>query len=165
MKWEQDLVRELGAPLEPASPADVLSGRRVVRLASDVLLLDGLRTNTLPPLVEGCCGTMLALARVLNRHQLEPDVPHFIEAAGALIEDARTIFDAGFRVDDKDKAMVGAVMLEITVRGICAALSVPYEDAMRASHAGLPLPVKTTGAHDGNEHAHDAANDAAGGSG
>lgn len=143
MKFEQDLVRKPGAPLHLPTREDCTVARREIRMVTDVLLVDGLRLNTLPPLVEGCCATMIVLAKALNRQELEPEVPHFIEAAVALIEDARTIFDAGMRVDDLDKALVGAVMIELTVRGICAALSVPYEDAMRAANAGLPLPVKS----------------------
>lgn len=133
MKFEQDLVRE---PIEPL-PEGVKrrpsgDARRDVRLLTDALIHEALRANTLPPLVDGACVVMLALARALNRHELAPEVPHFIEAAIALIEDARTVYDRGMQIDDADRAMVGAVMLEITVRGVCAALSIDYEAEMRA---------------------------------
>lgn len=132
MKFEQDLVREPVEPLpEGVTRRPAGDARRDIRLLTDSLIHEALRANTLPPLVDGTCIVMLALARALNRHELVPEVPHFIEAAIALIEDARTVYDKGMLVDDADRAMVGAVMLEITVRGVCAALSIDYEAEMR----------------------------------
>lgn len=141
MKFEQDLVRDPHAELHVLSRADAVLSRREVRQASDVLVMEGLRLNRMEPMVDGVCTTMLAVAIALNRHEIEPDVVHLIEAAAALVEDARTVFDAGLRVDEFDKAMIGAVMLEIVSRGVCAVLGQPYKECMLAKNAGLPLPV------------------------
>lgn len=140
MKFEQDLV---GREPVPLGRVPTTEARRDVRVITDALIFDALRANKIPPLVGACCDTMLTLARALNRHGIDPEVPDFIEAAVALIEDARTVFDAGMRVDDMGRAKIGAVMLEVAVRGICAALSIDYENHMRARLA--------EGKADGNE--------------
>lgn len=132
MKFEQDLVGREPIPLGRVPSTEA---RRDVRVITDAFIFDALRANQMQPLLDGACDTMLTLARALNRHSIEAEVPDFMEAAVALIEDARTVFDAGMRVDDHDRAKIGAVMLELAVRGILAALDKPYYELMKARHA------------------------------
>lgn len=139
MKFELELTRppavtdlpEGVTPLGPTKQAISVEVRRDVRLATDELIHEALRANQLPPLVDGVCKVMHDLAVSLHKLKLEPDVPHFIEAACALIEDARTVYDAGVRVDDVEKTAIGAVMVEITARGVFAALNIDYETEMK----------------------------------
>lgn len=148
MKFELDLTRSAPAealpdgvtPLGPTKQAIGVETRRDVRMATDDLIHEALRANQLPPLVDGVCKVMHDLAVALHKLKLEPDVPHFIEAAVALVEDARTVFDAGVRVDDPEKTMIGAVMLEITARGVFAALSIDYEAQMKKRYASPAEP-------------------------
>lgn len=78
-----------------------------------------------------------------------PSIEDFREASVALIEDARAVFDRGVMVDDMATMRCGAVMLELTVRGMCAALGQDYEEAMRAVHEGREPPIRKP--HDGED--------------
>jgi hypothetical protein len=142
MKFELDLVRAGKKPV-PDGVAEikqsVTMSRRDIRLISDEVIGNALLKNDLPSLAASCCGLMLTVAKAVDDHDIEPDVPDFIEAAQALIEDARAVIDRGLQIDRDEVAKVGAVMVELTVRGICAALNFPYDDLMRAVAAGLDV--------------------------
>lgn len=165
MRFELDLIRTgrpaviisepMGAPPGwPPRPglAERMEIRRKVREATDGLIHEALRRDDMAALVRCLCQTMLTVAQALDRNQETPELPDFIEAALAHIEDGRAVMDRGLQLEMADTTRCGAVMLEITVRGICAALGIDYETAMRAVHAGQEPPTPTTGATNGADH-------------
>lgn len=124
--------------------------RREVRQATDHVMREA---DTLSALLSGCCVTMLAVARGLERCAQEPSIGDFREASVALIEDARAVFDRGVMVDDMETMRCGAVMMELVMRGMFAALGQDYEASMRAVHEGREPPVRkpNEGEDDGSE--------------
>lgn len=137
MKHELDLLRASVAhdPAAPAAPS-----RKEVRQATDALINDALLRDDLPGLVTLSCASMCAVATVLLRHGHEPGVADLVEGTQALIESGRDVLDRGLMLQSADTINCGAVMLELAVRGLCAALGVPYDQALaevvRARTAG-----------------------------
>lgn len=132
MKFELTLVRPTitSDPKAPTAPS-----RLLLRQASDRVLHDALALNDLPGLVETACDTMLVVAGVLAKYEQDPQVPDFVEGAQACIENARAVMDKGLLLQSWETVNCGAVMMEITLRGICATLGMPYEKVLARCHA------------------------------
>ena len=128
MRYELDLLRA-GVTPEPDAPSNPT--RKELREATDQLIHSALLVNDLPELVRLSAETMCTVATALLRFEREPGVPDFVEAAQALIEQGRSVMDKGLMLRSPETINCGAVMLELTVRGICAALSVPYDEVLR----------------------------------
>lgn len=124
MKHELDLLRD-SVPVD--ADARTEPTRKDLREATDELIHSGLLVNDLPELVRLSAETMCTVATALLRFEREPAVPDLVEAAQALIEQGRAVMDKGLLLRSWETVQCGAVMLELTVRGICAALSVPYD--------------------------------------
>ena len=131
MKFELDLLRA-GATPDPQAPTEPT--RRAVRQATDAVIFDALLVNDLPELVRLSAEAMCAVAEGLLRYELDPEVPDFVEASQALIECGRDVMDRGLLLRSWETTRCGAVMLEVTVRGICAALGVPYDRVLSEVH-------------------------------
>ncbi len=153
MKMELELVRRSSQPLPIDLGIDRLriptqQSRREVREASDFVIHDALRKDDVPAMAIGVCGLMLAVAGVIDRYDIEPDVPDLVQAVEALIEDGRSVVDRGLALGSWDTVKCGAVMLEITARGICATLSFPYDELMLAIHQGRDIvPILKEAGH------------------
>ncbi len=131
MKYELDLVRPY-APPDPAQRSEPT--RKALREVTDRLIHDALLVNDLPDLVRMSAETMCVVAEALVRYEQDPQVIDFVEAAQALIETGRGVMDKGLLLRSWETTNCGAVMLEITVRGLCAALSVPYDKVLGEVH-------------------------------
>jgi hypothetical protein len=132
VKFELDLLR---SSTEPAGTVTATTpDRRALRQTTDALIHDALLVNDLPELVRLSAETMCVVAATLVRAQRDPQVPDFVQAAKTLIEGARGVMDRGLMVHDWPTVECGAVMIEITVRGICAALNVPYDKVLVEVH-------------------------------
>lgn len=138
MRFERSLIdgeiecaREAGGRWPPTT-----SVRHGLRSITDEVIHKALRNDSMAELAEGMCLIMLTSAKTTVAYNLDPDVADFVEACTALIEDARSVADRGLTTHDERTAKCGLVMLELTVRGIAAALGMPYEDLVRAVHAG-----------------------------
>jgi hypothetical protein len=131
MKHELDLVR---ASVTPDKTQGSAPTRKDLREVTDRLIHDCLLANDLPDLVCMSAETMCVVATALLRFELEPQVIDFVEAGQALIEQGRAVMDKGLMLNSELTTNCGAVMLEITVRGICAALSVPYDKVLAEVH-------------------------------
>jgi hypothetical protein len=114
--------------------------RKQLRETTDDLIHGALLVNDLPELISLSGQSILCVAGVLLQYAQDPQVPDFVEAVQAHIESGRAVMDRGLMLNDWATARCGAVMLEITVRGVCAALSVPYDlilaEVHRAQQAG-----------------------------
>ncbi len=139
MKFELELVRA-GRPIDAtvARPVkEVAVGvRKALRETTDALLVDGIHHGKLAGVAKQCCRTMLVVAGVLDACMVEPEIADFAEAAINLVEGARGVMDRGLTLHDWPTINAGAVMMEVTMRGICACMGVDYEAAMRAVHDG-----------------------------
>ncbi len=131
MRFELDTLR---ASVPPDPDARTEPTRKQLREATDAVIHDALLVNDLPELVRLSAEAMCSVATALLRFELDPQVPDFVEAAQALIEDGRAVMDKGLMLRGWETTRCGAVMLEITVRGICAALSVPYDKVLAEVH-------------------------------
>lgn len=131
MRFEIDLVRPSTQPEPGASTAPL---RKDLRQTTDALIHSALLVNDLPELVRLAAETMCVVATSLVRVDLDPQVPDFVEASQALIEQGRAVMDKGLLLRNSETINCGAVMLELTVRGICAALSVPYDQVLTEVH-------------------------------
>ncbi len=127
VKHELDLLRGSVAH-EPTAP--VAPTRKAVREATDALIHDALLRDDLPALVATSATVMCAVATALLRHGHEPDVADLVEGTQALIESGRDVLDRGLMLQSAETIKCGSVMLELAVRGLCAALSVPYDAAL-----------------------------------
>jgi hypothetical protein len=131
MRFELDLLRE-SVPPDPEQRTEPT--RKHLRETTDALIHGALLVNDLPELVRMSAETMCSVATALLRFEINPDVPDFVEASQALIEDGRAVMDRGLTLRSWETTRIGAVMLEIAVRGICAALSVPYDKVLPEVH-------------------------------
>lgn len=131
MRYELDLVRASVTP-DPAQVTTV--HRRDLRVVTDRLIHDALLVNELPALVGLSAEVMVTVATILATYEIEPGVPDFVEASQALIEAGRGVMDRGLLLRSWETTQCGAVMLELTVRGICATLSVPYDKVLAEVH-------------------------------
>ena len=131
MRFEIDLVRPSVQPAPGDSTAPI---RKELRQTTDELIHSALLVNDLPELVRLSAETMCIVARALVRFENDPQVPDFVEASQALIEQGRAVMDKGLLLRNSETINCGAVMLELTVRGICAALSVPYDQVLTEVH-------------------------------
>ena len=131
MRFELDTLRATVAP-EPEAPSNPT--RKELRETTDELIHSALLVNDLPELVRLSAETMCTVATALLRFEREPGVPDFVEASQALIEQGRAVMDKGLLLRSWETVQCGAVMLEMTVRGICAALSVPYDQVLIEVH-------------------------------
>ncbi len=135
MRFELDTFRESVVP-EPGTPTEPT--RRDLRETTDRLIHDALLVNDLPELVLLSADAMRSVAQALLRYGQNPQVPDFVEGAQALVEQGRAVMDKGLLLNSWETVRCGAVMLELTVRGICAALSVPYDPVLTEVHrAGM----------------------------
>jgi hypothetical protein len=144
MRYELELVR---ASITPAAPGEAVNQtRKALREVTDGLIHNALLLNDLPELVRMSAETMVCVATALARYEQNPEVPDFVEATKTLIEGGRGVMDRGLMLGDWPTANCGAVMLEIAVRGICAALSIPYDKVLaevhRAQQAGENANVR-----------------------
>lgn len=137
MRFELDTFRD-GVAVEPDIRTEPT--RKELRETTDDLIHGALLVNDLPELVRLSAETMAVVATALVRFDRDPQVPDFVEASQALIEQGRAVMDKGLMLRSWETVCCGAVMIEVTVRGICAALSVPYDRVMaetkRARDAG-----------------------------
>lgn len=139
MKQELAIIRASREALPPGVDAikpSVSASRREVREATDFVMREALESNDLATLAAAAARLMLTTATVVDRHGIEPDVTDLIEAMRALVEDSRAVLDRGLMIDAHATARCGAVMVELAVRGLCAALNFPYGDLLAAVHAG-----------------------------
>jgi len=160
MKQELDLIRAgRSEPIDRGSgPLPTAPTRKAIRESTDEIMFGALQKGSMPELVRSVCETMLVVARAVDEHDFEPGADDFVAASMSLIEAGRNALDLALMVDDKEGCRAGAVMIELTVRGICAALSIDYDKALRAVLEGRepPLPTTTkTGAPDGSDHGDD----------
>lgn len=132
MKFELDLVKAAGPDPELAGT----NGRKVLREVTDRMIVDSLQANSMSQLIEHTGRAMVVVATILTNAGQEPEVFDFVEAAQALIEDGRAVMDRGIMIDSGETLLCGAVMLELACRGICAALSIPYETTFRDALGG-----------------------------
>lgn len=137
MRAELDLCRSSVTP-NPTEPTT--TSRRALRETTDDLIHSALLVNDLPGLIGLSAETMVCVAQTLLKYEQDPQVPDFVEAAQASIEQGRAVMDRGLMINSWETVRCGAVMLELTVRGICAALSAPYDtvlaEVLRAQQAG-----------------------------
>ena len=137
MKQELDLCRPT---ITPASADPTTASRKALREKTDDLIHNALLIDDLPGLVALSAETMICVATTLLRYDIEPDVRDLVDAAQAHIESGRAVMDRGLMLRNWETVRCGSVMLELTVRGICAALSVPYDkvlaEVLRAQQAG-----------------------------
>lgn len=145
MRYELDLVRAAVTP-DPTQRTE--PSRKRLREVTDGLIHDALLIDDLPEVVRLSAETMCTVAETLLIFEIEPDVRDLVDATQALIEDGRAVMDKGLLLRSWETARCGAVMLEIAVRGLCATLSVPYDQVLaevhRARLAGenpLVLPI------------------------
>ena len=131
MRFEIDLVRPSVQPAPGDSTAPI---RKELRQTTDALIHSALLVNDLPELVRLAAETMCVVATGLVRVDRDPQVPDFVEAAQAMVETGRAVMDKGLLLNSPETINCGAVMLELTVRGICAALSVPYDRVLVEVH-------------------------------
>lgn len=131
MRYELDLVRAsvIAAPGENVNPS-----RKALRETTDAVIHDALLVNDLPELIRLTAETMICVATTLACYEQSPEVPDFVEAAQAMIEAGRAVMDRGLMLQDWPTTNCGAVMLELTVRGICAALGAPYDRVLAEVH-------------------------------
>lgn len=143
MKFEMTLF---GPGVTPNPSAPTVPARKALRETTDSLIHNALLVNDLPGLVAQSAEVIALVARTLLQFEQEPEVPDFVEAVRAHIENGRAVMDRGLTLNDWDTVRCGAVMLEITVRGICAALSVPYDlvlaEVHRAQQAGEVADIR-----------------------
>lgn len=139
MKQELDIIRAGAEPL----PAGVFKlkpstteSRRNLRLLSDEVLDWAHGNANIAGLATACSALMLAVARIVDAHDIEPDVPNFLEAVQALIEKSRAVMDKGLMIDSPETSKCGAVMMELSVRGIAAALNLPYGELLQTVKDG-----------------------------
>lgn len=143
MRFELALLRPdvAGDPTQRTEPA-----RKAIRVVTDRMLHDALRVDDLPGLVTLAAETMCVVAETLLAFGIEPDVADLVEAAQALVEDSRAVMDRGLLLRSFETVRCGAVMMELTVRGLCATLSVPYDavlvEVRRAGLAGEAPAVR-----------------------
>lgn len=137
MKHEMNCMRphvahDQAAPVAPT--------RKALRAATDALIHDALLQADLPALVTLSCDVMREVAAGLLRHGHEPGVGDLVEGAQAMIENGRAVMDKGLMLQSAETINCGAVMIELAVRGLCAALGAPYDAALaevvRARAAG-----------------------------
>jgi hypothetical protein len=161
MKQELALVK---GSVTPDPKASTTAARKELREATDRVIHDALLIDDLPGLVQLSAETMLAVATVLARYEQDPDVRDLVEAAQAHIEHGRAVMDKGLMLASWETVRCGAVMLELTVRGICAALSAPYDlvlaEVLRARQAGENPAIRRVLTEAGllKEDPHEAAN-------
>lgn len=143
MRQELDLVR---ASVTPTPTQPKTASRRDLRLVTDDLIHGSLLKNDLPGLIGACALSIITVAKILASYEQEPAVESFVEAAQAHIENGRAVMDKGLTVDSWETANCGAVMIEITVRGVCACLGVPYDlalaEALRAQQDGTAPDIR-----------------------
>jgi hypothetical protein len=132
MRFELSLVAESAGAI--ADKRDATPARKALREATDDLIHNALLIDDLPELVTLSARAMLQVATTLYQRELEPDVQDLVQATQALIEDSRTVMDRGLMLHDQPTAQCGAVMVELVIRGLCATLSVPYDDVLREVH-------------------------------
>ena len=113
---------------------ELISRRRVIRLETDNLIHEALLTNDILKLATATGTVMTVTAGVCVQLGIEPTLEDFLTAAKELIEDARVPVDKGLHQREWRDAIVGAVMLEIVCRGICAVVSIPYKDVFELLH-------------------------------
>lgn len=142
MKMELDLVR---ATLTPNPKTPTTPSRRDLQLATDALIAG--EPLDLTGVVEQCCSIMLVVARTLAQYEQDPQVPDLVTGSSESIRAARSVMDRGLLLNDWEQVRCGAVMLELSVRGLCAALSVPYDRVLaevhQAQQAGHPAGVRS----------------------
>lgn len=137
MKAEMDIVR---ADIVADAKEPTTATRRALREATDAIIHDALLTNELPSLLQMSAECMIVVAGCMVSYEQDPGVPDFVEGAQACIECARAVIDKGLMLNSWETVRCGAVMLELTCRGIFAALGAPYDQVLaecyRARKAG-----------------------------
>ena len=126
MKTELDMVR--GEQQQEFSAVEV---RKQLNEAAHALVHDAVLQNDLPALAEKLAEMMLTTARTLMVAKVEPDLENFVYAAAEVVANARKAIDDALRFDNKDDLKLGAVMMEIVLKGIAATLNLPLEKLMR----------------------------------
>jgi hypothetical protein len=129
MRFELDAFRDQVEQVPPST--DTQATRREIRETTDALIHDALLVNDLPELVRLSAESIGAVARALLRYNREPQVPDFVEAAKALLETSRSVIDKTLLLRQWDEFAYASVMVEIVVRGVCASLSIPYDEVLR----------------------------------
>jgi hypothetical protein len=153
MKTELAIVRRGRQPavltIDPKKLPTTPSRKRI-RESTDAVIHEALKRDDMPALIRTMCTVMLEVAQTLDIHDEEPDVADLVEAAQALIEAGRAVMDRGLQLQSWETTKCGAVMLELTVRGMFAACSIPYDEALLAVYEGRqpPGPIKGESAHE-----------------
>jgi hypothetical protein len=144
MKFELDLIRP-DRPLDDDPKArrrDTTAHRKELREVTDAVINEALPSNDLTLLVYLSCEVILEVARCLDDVSEDPTLLDFVLAASEHLQNARATMDRGLLLQDWETVRRGAVMVELTVRGICAALSVPYEEAVSTARVSGYEPVR-----------------------
>lgn len=144
MKYELELVRK-NRPLDDDPKArrrDTTAHRKELREVTDAIINEALPSNDLTLLVYLSCEAILEVARCLDDVSEEPELLDFVMAASEHLQNARATMDRGLLLQDWETVRRGAVMVELTVRGVCAALSVPYEEALSTARVSDYEPVR-----------------------
>ena len=74
--------------------------------------------------------TMCTVAATLVQQEIEPDVHDLVDAVQDLIRPARDVIDRGLNIDRPEYVRCGSVMIELVIRGLCAAIGAPYDAAL-----------------------------------
>lgn len=132
MKQELEIIRAGVVKIKPSTN----DSRRSLRVLSDALLQWAHGNASIEGLATGCGALMLDVARIVDAHDVEPDIPNFLEAIQAVVETGRAVMDKGLMIDSPETTKCGAVMMEISVRGIAAALNLPYGELLQTVKDG-----------------------------
>lgn len=144
MKYELGLV-QVDRPLDDDPKArrrDTTAHRKELREVTDAIINEALPSNDLTLLVYLSCEAILEVARCLDDMSEEPQLLDFVMAASEHLQNARATMDRGLLLQDWETVRRGAVMMELTVRGVCAALSVPYEEVLATARVSGYEPVR-----------------------
>jgi hypothetical protein len=137
---------------------DTTSIRKGLRNITDDLIHQALMNDSMVDACTGMCLTMLVVAKFSYALRSIPDVRDFVEASQALIEDARSVADKGLMLHSHETTRCGAVMMEIVVRGMCAALSLPYDKLLAAVNANEDIrPILIESGHIRQEGSNEGA--------
>lgn len=136
MKFELDLIRGEATPLPEGvakfrPPTEPM--RKELRELTDFLVDEALRKGSMVGIANGAAHLMIAVAQIVDKYDVEPDVHDMIDAAVRMIQVAHNSIDRGLMVPNWDEVKAGCVMMELTVRGVCAALGIPYDEVLKAA--------------------------------
>lgn len=137
MKFELNLVRGGERPDVPRiKPVSATPMRKQLNETVATAVREALQNASLLPVAEGLSRVMLVVAAIVDMFDAEPDIADFVVAAMRSIDNAQSILDRGLMIHNWEEVRQGSVMMEIAVRGVCAALGIPYNSVLEAVWTG-----------------------------